>query len=532
MKKLFLLGACLLALAACEKKSVFPEPTPEQGEKRLVRIAPVMTKVTESAFEAGDAIGVTITRTAGVYADNEKMTFDGSVFSGSLMWYAEGADGATVLAYHPYSASQPTRFTVQADQRQGTSESDFVAAIKSGVLPSAHAVTLPFKHKLTRIVLNITNNTEGDPVAISLSGAKLTATLDEEFTATVDETAEIGSVIAHKISSSQYELILPPQTVSLVATVTAGGNDLNQALQEATLEAGKQYSISMIVNPADLKVAFSDEISAWEDGGEIGNGDNTLIEKLADGYITYHEQKYTVAKMKDGKWWMTQNMRYIPEGITVSDQLTNVTAGVYYPLVVNAGNTAAEFSKDITVINNKGYLYQAEVALGKKVGDLTTVEQAQALDGAQGICPKGWHVPTLDDIVGLVGKAVAPVETNVSAPYYNGANGSVKLLNDDNFNIDAFGSISIIDATKTAGTMIGWMKAYPDKLASGYINGSTYVDNTFSYKTAGDPTSGVKNMQFWGLTVMTNKGSEADYTCNGTKVSFRLGNPVRCVRND
>ena len=107
-----------------------------------------------------------------------------------------------------------------------------------------------------------------------------------------------------------------------------------------------------------------------------------------------------------------------------------------------------------------------------------------------------------------------------------------ELLNDDSFNIDAFGSISIIDATKTAGTMIGWMKAYPDKLASGYINGSTYVDNSFSYKTAGDPTSGVKNMQFWGLTVMTNKGSEADYTCNGTKVSFRLGNPVRCVRND
>jgi len=528
MKKIFIFGTCLLALAACGKKGTTPDPTPEKEVKQLVRIAPVMTKVSDTKFEQGDAIGVTITRTAGVYADNEKMTFDGSVFSGSLMWYAEGADGATVLAYYPYSASQPTSFTVQADQRQGTSESDFVAAIKSGVLPSAHAVTLPFKHKLTRIVLNITNNTEGDPVAISLSGAKLTATVDEEFTATVDETAEIGSVIAHKISSSQYELILPPQTVSLVATVTAGGNDLNQALQEATLEAGKQYSISMIVNPADLKVAFSDEISAWENGGEIGNGDNTLIEKLADGYITYHEQKYTVAKMKDGKWWMTQNLRYVPEGITVSDDLNNVTAGVYYPIVVNAGNTAAEFSKDITVIEARGYLYQAEVALGKKVGDLTTVEQAQALDGAQGICPRGWHVPTAADITNLVGKGAGTTKTD--APYYYGSNGSISLLNADGFNMDAFGMVSIQDNTKTTGTLQGWNSKFPNKISSSMFCGSSYAGVT--YNTANDATSGIKNLQFYGFMPMTNKDSEADYTCNGTKVSYRIAGPLRCVRND
>ena len=110
MKKLFLLGACLLALAACEKKSVSPEPTPEQGEKRLVRIAPVMTKVSETAFEAGDAIGVTMIRSnTDVYADNTKMVFDGSIFSGSLMWYAEGTDGSSVTAYYPFN--RPVRPT-------------------------------------------------------------------------------------------------------------------------------------------------------------------------------------------------------------------------------------------------------------------------------------------------------------------------------------------------------------------------------------------------------------------------------------
>lgn len=530
MKKIFILGTCLLALAACGKKGTTPEPTPEKEVKQLVRIAPVMTKVTESAFETGDAIGIFMYRgDENIYAENLKMVFDGSVFSGSLMWYAEGTDPASIIAYYPYSSNGPTNFAVQADQSAGTSASDFVAGAKTGVLPSAHAVTLPFKHKLTRIVLNVTNNAEGEPTSIALKGAKLGAKIAKDLTATLDESSAEGTIVAHKISATQYDLILPPQTVSLIATVTtAGGNELSQALKEAELKSGMQYSISMIVNPADLKVAFSGEISAWEDGGELG-GDNTLIEHLSAGYITYHEDKYTVAKMKDGKWWMTQNMRYVPEGITVSDDKNNVTAGMFYPLVLNEAGTAAEFSKDITVINRNGYLYQAETALGLKVGDLTTVDAAKALDGAQGICPKGWHIPTINDITGLVGKAVSPIETNSDAPYYNGSNGSVLMLNEDYFNLEAYGMVSIGNNTSTTGTLAGRMAGYTH-LCSGFMHGSSYAGVT--YKTAGDDTTPITNLQFYGFSVMTNKAKTEDYTFNGAKVSYRIAGAVRCVRND
>ena len=532
MKNCFRIVICLLAVAACSKNAENPAPvTPTQGDKSAynVRITPVMTKVSDTAFDAGDAIGVNITRSSGTYAANEKLTYDGSIFSGNLMWYAEGADGATVQAYYPYSDNQPASFTVQADQSEGTSASDFVAGIKEGVLPSAHAVTIPFKHKLTRIILNVTNNAEGEPAAITLKGGKLTALIADDFSAGVDPDAAPGSITAFKKSAARYELILPPQTVAFTATViTAGGNELSQTLQEYTLAAGKQYSISMIVNPADLKVAFASDIEAWEDGGELG-ADNTLIEKLSAGYITYHEDKYTVARMKDGKWWMTQNLRYIPEGFTVSDDLSAVTAGMFYPLVLKEDLSAAEFSKDVTVIADKGYLYQAEAALGLKVGDLTTVAAAEALEGAQGICPKGWHVPTIGDITGLVGKAVSPVVTNTDAPYYNGTNGSIALLNADGFNMEAYGMVSITDNTKTSGTLQGRMAGY-DHLASGMFCGSSYAG--VSYNTANDETSGVKNLQFWGLMPMTNKAAEADYTCNGTKVSYRIAAPLRCVRNE
>lgn len=254
-----------------------------------------------------------------------------------------------------------------------------------------------------------------------------------------------------------------------------------------------------------------------------------LEEHLTEGYIVYHMDQYSVAKMKDGKWWMTQNMRYIPEGFTPSEDLTAVTAGIFYPLMINADNTAAQFINDPAAIRANGYLYQAEVVLGLKVGDLTSVEAAEALNGAQGICPEGWHVPTSDDIINLVGKAVSPLATNDKAPYYDGKNGSISLLNADRFNMDAFGAVSIIDNTKDAGTFMGWAKNYPEKLSSGMFCGSTYAGVT--YNTKDDASSGIKNLQFYGFMPMTNKATEAEYTCNGSKVSYRIAAPLRCVRN-
>ena len=262
----------------------------------------------------------------------------------------------------------------------------------------------------------------------------------------------------------------------------------------------------------------------------IGGDQVTVGFSQLGGVLVYGGETYHAVKMKDGKWWMSENLRYVPEGMTPSSDLNNVTAGVYYPLVMNADNTGLAFSTDAAVIKAKGYLYQAEVALGKKVGDLTTVEAAEALNGTQGICPKGWHVPTSDDIINLVGKAVSPLATKTDAPYYNGNNGSIVLLNEDGFNMDAFGAISIQDNTKTAGSFMGWAKTFPEKISSGMLCGSTYAGVT--YNTKDDPASGVKNLQFFGFMPMTNKAAEADYTCNGTKVSYRIAAPLRCVKDN
>ncbi|MBQ0149530.1 MAG: PL29 family lyase N-terminal domain-containing protein [Bacteroidales bacterium] len=244
-------------------------------------------------------------------------------------------------------------------------------------------------------------------------------------------------------------------------------------------------------------------------------------------YITYAGETYGFAKMKDGKTWMTENLRYIPEGMTPCNSLTNVAGGIYYPVVVNADKTAAAFGTAEDA-KTQGYLYQTEVALGLSVNAITSEEQAKALEGTRGICPEGWHIPTIADITGLVGKAVSPIVTNTAAPYYNGANGSILMLKEDGLDMMPCGAVSVVDNTKTSATLMGFLKNYYT-ITSGYIIGSSYAG--ISYKTANDATSGIKNVQFWGMMPMANKLAEADFTCNGSKLSYKIAASVRCVKD-
>ena len=501
MKKAFwMAAAALLALAACNKNSK-PDTPPVDFSQYKLRVEPVITRVTETNFESGDAIGLSVSKPSGDYAANVKLTYDGTAFSGDLNWYEEGEVASTLKAYYPYKEGEalPTSFTVQHDQSKGTAASDFVSAVKENVLPSANAVPVVFKHRLSRLVTTVKNNTGADIESIVFEEFVPQAHIAADLTAKVVDGAK-WQPLTPFFKDDKYYLIVPAQTVKPVVKVTAGGKTLTQQLTEVSLEPGKQYSLSMVVNKEEIKVVLAGEIENWDDGGEIGGGGTSFTENLEEGYFTYDGVKYNVVKMKDGKWWMAQNLAYLPEGCTPATE----------------------------VVARNGYLYQAEVALGLKVGDLTSVADAQKLEAAQGICPQGWHVPTLQDIKGLVGKCAGET-TNADAPYYSNGDGLIKLLNADGFNMEAVGAVSIQDNTKTSGSFMGFLSAYKDRLSSGMFCGSTYAGVT--YNTSGDEASGVKNLQFYGLMPMTNKASEDLYTCNGTKVSYRIAAPVRCVRN-
>ena len=534
MKKLLIPIACIAALVACDKVNPGDIPGGEIPEALNIKITPVITKVSETSFDKDDAIGVNIVKEEGVvYKENAQFIYDGANFTSDVKWYTELDKKAAITAYYPYAASGvPASFSVSPDQAAGISASDFVAGSISGVTPTIEPVVIPFKHKLSLITFNIDNKSGQRIGEVLISDVAISGTIDANFDVAAPAGAQTVSVKPFAKSVDSYVVILPPQTATILPVIKLGdGTVVAEKLAEATIEGGKKYTVNVVIDAAEeISVSLAADIENWNDGGELA-WDTTpeevqFEENLDRGVFVYDQVTYRVVKMDDGKWWMAQNLAFVPKGFTPSSDLTKVTAGVFYPLKVNEAKSAAEF--DLNGVASKGYLYQAEVALGLKVGDLKTVDAAQKLEGAQGICPPGWHVPTSADILALVGKS-ATLATNADAPYYDGANGSIVMLNQDGFNMDAFGAVTIADNTKTAGTFMGWLSSYSEKLSSGMFCGSSYAGVT--YNTSGDENSGVKNLQFHGFMPMTNKATEAEYTCNGTKVSYRIAAPVRCVRD-
>lgn len=260
---------------------------------------------------------------------------------------------------------------------------------------------------------------------------------------------------------------------------------------------------------------------------EAGGSTEEIILVQNGGVLSYAGEIYRAAKMKDGKWWMTENLRYIPAGLTPSDDKGAVNAGIWYPLVIdvlNEDTASVKFSSDADDIKANGYLYSTEVALGLQPGGITA-ENAGSFEGARGICPEGWHIPTKADIVGLVGKTADKNDTNAEAPYYdaelNGGNGSAVLLNADGFNAGAWGALSIANTASATGTPMGAIKAYQKGMNTGFIAGSSMRQVTLN------DDGSLKNVQYVAFMPNMNTG-----TYNGAWNNYRNGVAVRCVKND
>ncbi len=417
MRKIALPILTALCLASCAKT--------EEAAKQPGRIVidPVITRATEVSFEDGDQIGLTITKQDGgtMYTENTLMTYGSGVFAGSLNWYAEGNDKAVLTAYYPYSASgAPASFSVKADQTAGYGQSDLMASRKPDVLPTVNSVGMVFKHMLTKMVINVTNESGANISSVVLKGSIPTADIDlDAQTATVDETASASDITAQQVTANTtYRAIVVPQTVAFtVAVGTSAGKTLTQALASATLVQGGQYNVNVRVLPESIVVTLSGEIENWTDEGEIGPGTAEVpFEEFADHFV-YDGVEYDIATLANGTTWMAEPLRYIPAGYTPSaDPLAD--SHIWYPYATDGTDCTA--LTDETSIAALGYLYDYQLALG---GTEITDANMASFEGVQGICPKGWHIPTHADYFDLCGKANGVADKTDAMFYDSGYTG-------------------------------------------------------------------------------------------------------------
>ena len=244
--------------------------------------------------------------------------------------------------------------------------------------------------------------------------------------------------------------------------------------------------------------------------------------------------KYNTVTLANGTTWMAEPLIYLPKGYTPSTDPT-ADSHVWYPYEIKADGATVATTEE-SAIKELGYLYDFQVALG---GKEITESNLNSFEGAQGICPKGWHIPTRLEYFNLVGKTTNDVDGKVPADgdkalfydaVYDGA--KISSLNNAGFNYQFSGvrmATSLTGAGSYQKTAIAEdaniQTAWHGKPAMNYLMTST------AFKPVYNSTSGLlTNIQFFGLMSTINaKYSEGRLSLS--YVSIKAGMQLRCVRD-
>lgn len=230
---------------------------------------------------------------------------------------------------------------------------------------------------------------------------------------------------------------------------------------------------------------------------------------------------YKVVYLKDGNFWMAENLRYIPDGQTVSEDPAN--GEIWYPYDFS---TLKAVKSDETIKAN-GLFYTLEAALGTNL----TADNAAKQEKARGICPDGWHIPSFEEAYVLFGGANAiPTGCTITekpytnAYYYNAdyKGGNVKEFNE----AEPYANLKFVGCVAISGAGIAYQKTI-----SGFEDyPMTNFWTSTLYKTATTDTEEFDkvNSQNFVVSLGATKANP-DGKINLGYGKLKGGNSIRCV---
>lgn len=127
--------------------------------------------------------------------------------------------------------------------------------------------------------------------------------------------------------------------------------------------------------------------------------------------LEYAGESYKTITL-NGVTIMAENLRYVPEGMTISSDAAD-GSGLWYPYTLTTDPDTGTVTAAASTSTALGLLYNFETAMGEAF----TTENYDTFEGKQGICPDGWHIPTYDDWFALCGQALSASD-DTTAPFY------------------------------------------------------------------------------------------------------------------
>ena len=241
--------------------------------------------------------------------------------------------------------------------------------------------------------------------------------------------------------------------------------------------------------------------------GEDSDVTDQLVITQGSPSLTIGNREYRIKKMGDGRWWMIDNLCFSNKGITIGDGI----CGVWYP----CNDTALEPDETTDGIISKGLLYSDAVAFNTNITKTTAKRQ----EGAQGICPAGWHIPTLAEFMALVGKCQnSQIPVNTDAPYYDAARNC--------------GSLPMLKAAGFVGRESGYIQGSGAGYANGfstqgYLASRGYVTSTYFF------CSTHYSDQQWYALVLNEVNNQANVSYMNNYISPRpYAGSIRCIKDN
>lgn len=297
MRKTLMFGlglATTLLATSCTKEENFNQT---QG---IVFSSSISSRATDTSFEGNDKIGISMT--PGNITNVLYSTEDGISFSSTnpitygMAGNVETVDFTAVYPYKEGSISNSVyNFTLSTNPETPLTENDVMLASSPGILVGSKNVSLNFKHKLVKIVVQL-SDANGQAITgaqLKINNQQLTGSLNlSDATVTSTDAADDEMPFAANASiSGQYQTIVMPSAPvqGRYIEVSHEGKTYTLPVDNQEFISGKKLTFTATLN-ADGTVEPGDPIivdptvSDWDEKIESGwilTGEISVVGKNA-----------------------------------------------------------------------------------------------------------------------------------------------------------------------------------------------------------------------------------------------------------
>ena len=284
MKKLLVGALALLALTACNKDNK-SEALQQEAMQFGSNIPALNLRMAGNAFEANDAIGISMTGDATATNVEYKTTAGGA--TATFAPAATGltfAEGQTVnfVSYYPYSASATTDLAIDLTNAQtDVLYSNNLTGIKTAKDATGANHVLQFTHKLALVSFTMTGLPAGTTITLAqLEGIVTTSSMKIADGTLTNGTATATQKIQLSAGTFAPTIVIPATNANAKLVIKlSDGKSYSYTFPSLALQSGKNHKFNVTLASGAITVdQVNGQITDWDvvDGEDIiVNPDNT-----------------------------------------------------------------------------------------------------------------------------------------------------------------------------------------------------------------------------------------------------------------